>query len=375
MKNILFVLLVVLVSCSKKDASQPSSSIEIPELVLTDSLVIDRLTDFVVLDVTEDQSLFLLYDWTLGEFMLSNRSGDVVKTADLTGDGKNSFQDSYFTAARFTDRNEILVQTFAGLYAYDFDFILKKKLLTTYDIVSRTVNGSRGFDTYGNFIYTFSIEKDQGETWEKENFSAAYPFFTLRDIETLDHIHSINIPDQSAMALNPGFYNNLDPIVNFRGNSVYVLYPNSPEMYVYDLPGLTLTNSFNLLPGEAYKLAKPYKPGEGLAGFFNSLAAGEYTHFAFSNGYLITSYEGAAPQDEMDALDRNIVGGPEFQRVIDTYKKPYYQIFKDEEKIWEGQWDVTLGMVRNLIYSKHKIGEDPDSVEKDVQTLYFYEIR
>jgi hypothetical protein len=51
------------------------------------------------------------------------------------------------------------------------------------------------------------------------------------------------------------------------------------------------------------------------------------------------------------------------------------QIFKEEEKIWEGQWDINLKVRRNLIYSNAKIGEDPNSVEKDVQTLYFYELR
>ena len=73
---------------------------------------------------------------------------------------------------------------------------------------------------------------------------------------------------------------------------------------------------------------------------------------------------------------QEVVGGPEFNELSKKYKsKSFYQIFKEEEKIWEGKWDINLKVRRNLIYSNAKLGKDPNAVEKDVQTLYFYEIR
>ena len=96
----------------------------------------------------------------------------------------------------------------------------------------------------------------------------------------------------------------------------------------------------------------------------------------FSNGYLLTQFDGFVPQDEVDKLPREYVGGPEFMELVDKYKSKYnYQIFRDEQKLWQGSWDVNLWSVRNILYSNAKPGEDPDAVEKDVQTIYFYELK
>jgi hypothetical protein len=43
--------------------------------------------------------------------------------------------------------------------------------------------------------------------------------------------------------------------------------------------------------------------------------------------------------------------------------------------LWEGTWDINLQVVRNLIFSNAKVGEDPEAVEKDFQTLYFCELK
>ncbi len=367
----------LLYSCKNPDSENEFESEEVPELVLIDSLVVGRMTQFILLDVQEDLSSFLLYDWKTKEMMNVSPSGEVKAIADLNGDGKNSYQDSYFVGARYKGKNNILIQTYTGLYTYDLDFNLIEKQTDNYDLVTRTVGGSRGFDIFGDYLYTFSIEeKDLKEVYNMDEFSTSYPFFTIREINSYDIIKSIKIPDNSYLAENPGFYNNLDPILNYKDNSLYVIYPNSPEMYVYNLPNLDLTNSFGLNPGGEFKAIKPHKKQEGSKGFFNSLAAGEYQDFIFSNGYLLTIYKEAAPQDEVDALPPDAVGGSEFSELRKKYKsKSIYQIFKEEEKIWEGQWDINLQVRRNLIYSNAKIGEDPNAVEKDVQTLYFYELR
>ncbi len=54
---------------------------------------------------------------------------------------------------------------------------------------------------------------------------------------------------------------------------------------------------------------------------------------------------------------------------------PNYQIFKGQEKLWQGKMDVKLWSVRDVLYSSAKPGEDPEAVEKDMQTIYFYELK
>ncbi len=76
-----------LYSCDSPDKAPVSEDIRVPELVLVDSLVVDRLTQFDVVDINEDRSRYLLYDWSTNEFMISSHSGEILAIADLTGDG------------------------------------------------------------------------------------------------------------------------------------------------------------------------------------------------------------------------------------------------------------------------------------------------
>lgn len=379
MRKLLLTILALsfIYSCDSPEKAPVSENILVPELVLVDSLVVDRLTQFDIVDVSVDHEYFLLYDWITSEFMVSSPSGEILAIANLTGDGKNSYKENYFIGAKFKGNDQILIQAHSGIYIYDLDLNLKEKKSNSYGLETRRVGGSRSFDVFEDYLYTFSIEsEDSKEIYENDEFSKSYPFFTIRDAETLEVISTTFIPENSHLAKNPGFYNNIDPIVQFQDRSVYVLYPNSPELYVYDLPALELKKSFNLSPSQGFKLAKPYKKGESLKGFFNSLAASEYQFLAFSNGFLLTMYDAAAPQEEVDALPKDMVGGEEFVALVEKYKFIYtYQIFKDEKKIWEGIWDINLKEVRDMVFSFSKFGEDPDAEEKDFQTVYFYELK
>src|SRR5690606_35699061 len=121
-----------------------------------------------------------------------------------------------------------------------------------------------------------------------------------------------------------------------------------PEMYVYEFPELKLKKFWQLNPGDQFKQIKPSNPDIGLDGFFQSLAASEYKGFALSNDYLLTIFEGGAPQSEIDALPNRTVGSAEFMELVKKYKSTYhYQIFKDQKQIWQGDLNVNLSSVRD----------------------------
>lgn len=66
-------------------------------------------------------------------------------------------------------------------------------------------------------------------------------------------------------------------------------------------------------------------------------------------------YEGAAPQNEVDELSRDVVGDSRYMALYKKYKSnTYYQIFKNEKKLWEGTWDVNLWAVRDVLYASFK---------------------
>ncbi|MFC5624180.1 hypothetical protein [Algoriphagus winogradskyi] len=375
-KFLLLLLFTATLACSEK-TDEKQSDAYIPELVITDSLVIDRLTELGMIDVKEDHSEYLFFDWKKDELLRISEHGEVLASANRSEDGRDSFKARYFTTADYYGEDEILITTHAGIFIYDLDFILKEEKPLDFSLVTHRIGGSNAAEVYKNYLYTFSVDNDSGEkVYNSEEFSTSYPFMTLRDINSLDIIKSQYIPEQSLMAITPGQYNSLDPIVRFIGDEIFALFPNSPELYVYDLPSFEFKSFQALNPGDQFKKIQPVNRDINFDGFFKSLASSQYTNYAFSNGYLLTQYEGAAPQDEVDALPKNVVGGSDFEALVKKYKeKQFYQIFKGEEKLWEGTWDVNLWSVRDVLFSNAKPGEDPEAIEKDVQTIYFYELK
>ena len=377
MKNFLPLLLfAVLLACSEK-IQETQTEAYIPDLVIKDSIVINRLIKPTMLDVIPNHSEFLFYDFKASEFLRVSNSGVILKTANLTGDGRNTIQSTYFVGAKYGGNKEIVIQTMTSTFTYDLDFQLKKKVDSNFSLVLPRVGGSRGFETNGDYIYTFSIdEKDRNtELLQSENFNNEYPFISIRDRHTLAIVSSDFIPSTSYVAQNPGQYLDLDPIAKFETNEMYVLFPNSPEMYVYDFPSLKLKDHWDLNPGNSYIQMEPSNSVGEINGY-RSLTAGRYQNFVFSNGYLLTEYQGAAPQDEVDDLANYTEGGDEYKALVKKYRStPYYQIFEGKSKLWEGQWNIKLSMLRDLIFATVKPGEDPDAVEKDVQTFYFYELK
>lgn len=378
MKNFLLLFLLVgCIACSEKTQETQSESY-IPQLAIIDSLVIDMLTQPYLIDVRDDRSEYLFFDFNTDELLRVSSTGEVILKANRSEDGRDSFKTRYFSTADYSGDDEILITTHSGVFIYDLDFILKEEKPIDFSLVTRSIGGSNAAEVYKDYLYTFSVQHEDGEKLfnNSEEFSIAYPFLTVRDINSLDIIKSEYIPAQSLMAITPGQYHSLDPIVRFSGDEIFALFPNSPELYVYDLPTLEVKSFMSLSPGEPFKQIQPVNKDINFDGFFKSLASSQYNNYAFSNGYLLTQYEGAAPQDEVDALPKDVVGGDEFEALVKKYKeKQFYQIFKGGEKLWEGSWNINLMSVRDIIYSNAKPGEDPDSVEKDVQTIYFYELK
>lgn len=373
-----FAFLTLIYSCGPSDSEKIVEGEKyVPQLVITDSLLIDRLTQPTLIDVNNEKSEFLFYDFKTSEFFRISKSGELLKTANLTGDGRNTIQSTYFVGAKYGGNNEIVIQTMTATFIYDLDFQLKNKETSDFSLVLPRVGGSRGFETYGDYIYTFSIDENDRspELMQAKNFSNAYPFITLRDSQTLTIVKSDSVPSTSYVAQHPGQYLDLDPIVKFSTEEMFVLFPNSPEMYVYDFPSLKLKDQWDLNPENTYRQMEPSSPG-GEIDVYRSLSAGRYQNFAFSNDYLLTAYQGAVPQDEVAELANYPSDGDEYKAIVKKYRSmPHYQLFEGKGKIWEGQWDIKLSMVRDVIFAFSKPGEDPNAFEKDIQTIYFYELR
>ena len=343
-------------------------------LVVVDSLAIDHLGKLYIIDAKENHSEFLLYDEFTKEFFRVNKSGIILQKVNLTGEGKDNYQSDYFLTAHYLDSGEILVETFGYQFIYDKEFNLKEKRKTPLSPITKQIMGSTVNLPIGEFMFSSAFKIDENRDSFSKSFGVGYPLLTSYKIGDFSIQARTTFPEKSQMVLNPGSYNFDSPFAVYHKDKLYINFSSSPEIYVYDFPSMKQLRYIPLQPGESYKQNTPSDPNENFGSFFNKLASSTYEGFNFSNGYMITWYKGAAPQDEVDALPRNVVGQPEFQALQKKYEKYHYQIFKDEKKLWEGYIDVKLKSVRNMIFSETKIGDKEDEVEKDYEVFYFYEL-
>ena len=56
----------------------------------------------------------------------------------------------------------------------------------------------------------------------------------------------------------------------------------------------------------------------------------------------------------------------------EKYKYPVYQVFKGNEKLFEGKLDVQISNINGVIFSKQILGEENET-EKDYEVIYFYD--
>jgi hypothetical protein len=362
----------LMVACGSREKTASHSE---PELIVTDSLVIDYLGTLQLLDFKPDRSEFLLYDFQRSELVRVDHKGNIRQQANRSLDGKDSYQSRFFISANYRDNGDILIETFGRLFVYDSALTLMEKRKLPYELATGTIGGSRVTLPIADYLYAFSVGTGDNDKLQDASSLHTYPFLTAYDLASSQVTAREPMPAKSQMVQNPGVYRSMDPIPLYRDGLLHLMFRYSPEIFVYDFPSLKLKEVLDLHPEPTYRQIPPVKKYENFDGFFAELASSTYTGFAHSNGYLLTSYLAAAPQDEVDALPRDVVGGPDYLAVREKYKKSYYQVFRDKEKIWEGKWEVDLQMHNDLIYSTHRPGVDPQTEERDEVVFYFYELK
>ncbi len=379
MKNLILLTIIAfgLISCgtSQQDTSVESNSV--PELTLVDSLQIDRLVVPTLLDYSENGKHYIFFDFKSNEFMLADDTGRLLTAANRAEDGPNSYKSSYFTAARFVGKNQILIETYTGSFLYDFEFNLIDTKPSKIQLLTRMMGDTPGFLADENYQFKFGfLESDMDQIRVDDQMKMdSYDFLKVSNNDGEVEFSS-KVPRSVNYISKPGKYMGYDPIAKIEGDRIYLQFMLTPIIYTYSFPELKILDSLFLNPGPDFKAIEPAPEQENFGVFFEELRGSRYEDFIFSNDYLLTWYLKGSPDEEVDALDRRVVGDEKYQAVEEKYKTPVYQIFKGKEKVWEGEWPIKLNTKKDLLYSVNaKPGEDPNLVERDVQTLYFYELR
>ncbi|MDN3686660.1 hypothetical protein [Cyclobacterium jeungdonense] len=363
-------------SCSNSGQENLSNDDFEPRFVITDSLVIDYLGGLSILDIKPDRSEYLMYDFQRKEMVRVGSNGKILLARNLTGDGKDSFG-QYFISAHYQGPEEVIIFTENEIYRYDLEFRLTDSREIPFGIFTNTYGvGHVNALSDGVLFTNIFPDKPSKELFKQEDFLSQFPFLTVYDLEQDKILTSQYFPASSQMIKNPGQYRETAPFSIRDGNTIYLLFAYSPEIYQYSFPELELQDTIHLEPGEAYVQIDPASPkAEAFDRFFKELGASSYVNLYQSNGYLMTAYQGAAPQDKVDALPRNIVGGEEFSALEKEYKIPYYQVIKDKRKVWEGHMDIDFRYQGGRLFARRNLQLPRVDEELDYLVYYFYEIQ
>ncbi|WP_146947764.1 hypothetical protein [Cyclobacterium qasimii] len=369
----LLLLICTQLACSSGNEKSVEQN-DVPPFIVTDSLVVDYLGNLNIVDIKPDRSEYLMYDPQRKEFLRINKDGDIILSKNLSSDGKDSFG-NYFYAANYYGKDKLLIFPYSGgIYTYDLQFnLLRKEDL--FNIFTNSLGSGQATHLVGDKLFSNKYpEKASEDLYAHEDYLARHPFLTVYDLDKKEVIAEQYIPKESQIIQHPGKYKEPAPHSIVMGDELYLLFSNSPEIYKYSFPELKLLGQVALKPSDKYVQVKPF-PVEGLGnGVFNDLAGSEYFHFSASNGYLLTGYLGAAPQDKVDALPQNLLGGEDFMALVKEYKVPYYQILKGNKILWEGQNNIRFRFKGGYLFANRDINQPLVEVEKDHVVYYFYEI-
>lgn len=371
------IVSLLILSCSSGEIEKKSNFDAVPELTLVDSLVIDRLVAPSLMDYSEDRKLFLFFDFQSNELILTNNSGKIQSIANRAEDGPNSYKSSYFYAVRFVGNNQILLETYTGSFLYDLEFNLIEFKPTKIQILSRMVGDTPGFVVFEDYQFKFGFLENEIDQirQDDEMIMDEYDFLKVSNYAG-KLLFSSKIPRSVNYINTPGTYFSYDPNTLLIGDRLYLQFLFTPIIFSYSFPELELLDSIFLNPTEEFKTVKPSPKGGDFGPFFEDLKGSRYEGFVFSNDFLLTWYLKGAPDEEVDALDRRVVGDEKYNLLEKKYKTLVYQIFKGKDKVWEGEWQIDLEVKKDLLYSVNgKLGEDPEAKERDIQTYYFYELR
>jgi len=370
--RLILLICIVGFSCSNGNKKRITTG-AIPQFVVKDSLVVDYLGALDIIDIKPDRSEYLMYDYQRKEVLRIDSEGGIIINKDLSGDGKDSFG-SYFNSAHYYGNDQLLFVTKNNFYFYDLDLNLIEKKVLPFSVFTNTVFNSHNNLLVGSKLFTNRITEQAFEEFHnRDDYLSSFPFLSVYDFEKEEILSEQFIPKESHLIKSPGKYRETAPHSIVLGDVLYLLFYYSPEIYKFSFPELSYLGKIVLNPSE-YVQVKPEPKGELAIGAFNELAGSEFVHFSVSNDYFLTGYRGAAPQEKVDALPKNVLGGEAFMELVNVYKIPYYQIIRGEKKLWEGHIDIRFNFKGGHLFAKRDIHQPVVEEEKDEVAFYFYKI-
>ncbi|RAI91945.1 6-bladed beta-propeller [Algoriphagus yeomjeoni] len=230
---------ISILSCSgEQEETKPSTPLseKALEFEIYDSLVVDYLGNLVLLDISPDNSKYLMMDQNTGEILVTDSEGSILHQYNRSGEGPEDYNSGKSGKAIFINNSEFLLPTTKAIYQYSLEGNLIRKMEPEFQgFANLVVSYSKAIIKSGDNLY-FKIQgrhPDRGDltkytNLEKVNFSSG------------EYEPIIPFPTSSKFLTPEAGFQAFDyhPVFDVTADSLFIIFRNEPKLFSYSLSNL-----------------------------------------------------------------------------------------------------------------------------------------
>jgi hypothetical protein len=325
------------ISCN---TSLKNSSQNLPkyEISIVDSIKLNTLGNFRVVDYHDSLECFLAVDFRAGDIIIVNKKGSVIHKLNKIGEYSDAIGE-WILGASFYKNSQIALLGKSGIFFYNFNGELDFKIIRN--------DKGLAFITSQFKLKPFSLKNKnyilctlENLTFDKLGTKLTPEYYqsarllTLVDLEKKSFKEIVPYPQESIYRKEKAFYDSDKPIFDYSttDSSIYVLFGFEDIVYKFygnnftNYEVLTSTNPSNMqtLPGTLFTKSPPQ---EDILKY--TFLSGSYNNIFSNNDTIYATYYSGIPKEK---IEHNL----SLQEYIEFYRqfnKYYLQVFVKEKKI------------------------------------------
>jgi len=263
---------LMLFSCQSKEpetSSTPLSEQNL-EFEIYDSLVVDYLGNVTLMDISPDESHFLLIDQNTDSIFVTDASGSILHQYKRTGEGPENILGNRSGVARFIDNKNYLIPSSQGIYQYSLQGELLRKYNPDFTGMSQLLIPSnethfvKGNKVYLSLLGRYGDLGQQGLALQQKSKQVE-----VLDLESGNFQSFTPFPQASKLSSATEEYGQLELYSNLAllGDTLFINFRTEPKLFGYSLTNLDTPASVKTIPFPTFLEKNPSE--KTIGGQFN----------------------------------------------------------------------------------------------------------
>jgi hypothetical protein len=342
-----FILLIGF-ACQTKEPELPTNPLSEQnlEFEIYDSLVVDYLGNVNLMDISPDGKSYMLVDQNTDTFLMADKTGAILHTYKLLGEGPNNYNTGRTGVAKFLSDDSFLVPTLTGLFKYSLNGDLIQKYNPEFTgRANLLIPASESHFVKDNKVYLHLLGREGDLGQQGLEFQAKAKLVEVLDLNNGTYEGKIPFPKSSKFSSSTAEFGAIDfyPNLALGKNNLYVAFRNEPKIFTYSLNGIDLEPTVLPIPIENFVESNtdkvPENGGFNIRNFF--LGTINTINYLGEGLFLINYLEGLSDD--------------EANQVISEAATDFDKMFKAAEELNKGGLILFDGVSISPIIEKPKI--------------------